>query len=199
MKIQRPIFWHQGLFLQPQHFQLQDQAFHSRLIPFLKYHAPHFWGVCAADIDQAALGTGSFLLESGAFLFQDGSYLEVPGNALISPRRLEGAQSEGKPLKVYLGLKRWNHGAENVTVVDNPGEIGSATTRFVSVGAPDQVRDLYGNGPDAQVKRLHHLLRLFWEGELDQLGDYHLIPLAQVESSGVTRLSPAFVPPSLTI
>ena len=56
MKIQPPLFWHQGLFLQPQHFQLQDLVAQSRLIPFQHYLQPHFWGVGSMDIEAAALG-----------------------------------------------------------------------------------------------------------------------------------------------
>jgi len=40
----RPIFWYQGLFLQPQHFQRQDLLAQFRLQPFQTYMHPHFWG-----------------------------------------------------------------------------------------------------------------------------------------------------------
>jgi type VI secretion system protein ImpJ len=199
MKIQRPLFWHQGLFLQPQHFQLQDRAAHSGLIPFLTYHGPHFWGVGAAEIDRGALGTGTFNLESGHFLFQDGSYLEFPGNALVQPRAFDANLEEGKPLQVYLGMRKWNETGENVTVIDTPDDLGSACTRFVAWPDPEEVRDLHGQGPDGQVRRLHYLLKLCWDKELDKLGDYDLIPLAQLENSGGVRLSTTFIPPSLTL
>ena len=78
MKIQSPLFWHQGLFLQPQHFQLQDLSFRSHLIPFQQYMQPHFWGVGAMEIEQGALGSGSFSLLTGQFLFPDGSYVDSP-------------------------------------------------------------------------------------------------------------------------
>lgn len=200
MKIQRPLFWHQGLLLQPQHFQLQDQAIQSRLIPFLKYQQPHFWGGGQAEISRGALATGSFNLLSGSFLFPDGSYLELPGNALIDARPFDGGWLEGsKPLQVYLGLRKWNDSAENVTVIDRREELGAAVTRFVATTDPEEVRDLHGGGPDGQVKRLHYLLRIFWESERDQLGDYELIPLAQLERFGAEiRLSEDFIPPSLS-
>jgi type VI secretion system protein ImpJ len=50
------------------------------------------------------------------------------------------------------------------------------------------------------VKRLFYVLRLFWESEREQLGDYLLIPLAQLERlGGEVRLSEGFIPPCLTI
>lgn len=201
MKIQCPVFWHQGLLLQPQHFQLQDQAVQSRLIPFLKYQEPHFWGVGEAEIDQGALVTGSFRLESGTFLFPDGAFVEFPGNARVESRRLDGGGlPEGKPLQVYLGLRKWNDAGENVTVIDGREELPAAATRFVAMADPEEVKDLHGGGPDGQVKRLHYLLRIFWEGEMAQLGEYFLIPLARLELFGAeVRLSTRFVPPSLAL
>jgi type VI secretion system protein ImpJ len=200
MKTQRPLFWHQGLFLQPQHFQLQDQVDQSRLVPFLRYLQPHFWGVGEAEIDEEALGAGSFNLSSGSFLFPDGTYLEIPGNALVDPRHFDRGLLDGKPLQVYLGLKKWNNAGENVTVTNGREEVCRAATRFVAMADPEEVRDLHSGGPDGQVKRLHHLVRIFWEGELDQLGDYLLIPLARLEKNGAdVRLSTRFVPPSLAL
>jgi type VI secretion system protein ImpJ len=200
MKIPRPLFWHQGIFLQPQHFQLQDQVTQSGLLPFLKYQQPHFWGVGEVDIDKSALAAGVFNLVSGNFLFPDGSYLQLPGNALVEPRRLDGGLPEGKPLLAYLGLRKWNESGANVTVLDRLDDLGLARTRFVTAADPEEVRDLHGGGADGQVKRLYYLLRVFWEVELGELADYHLIPLARLEQFGTDiRLSPRFVPPSLAL
>lgn len=199
MKIQRPLFWHQGLFLQPQHLQLQDRFVQSQLIPFLKYQQPYFWGACSAEIDEGGLGTGSFALDSGSFLFQDGTYVEFPGNALCAARRF-GTLQEGRPLRVYLGLRRWDPAGQNVAVIDSPEEAGSSPRRFLAMADPEEVRDQHGSGPDGQVKRLQHLLKLFWEDELDQLGDYHLIPLARLhDAGGGITSSASFVPPCVTI
>lgn len=201
MNVHRPLFWHQGLFLQPQHFQLQDQAVQTRLIPFLHYQQPHFWGVGALEIDPGALGSGSLSLQTGSFLFPDGTYVELPGNALVDPRPFDGGALEGgKPLQAYLGLRKWHDTGENVTVLERREDLGGATSRFVAMADPEEVRDLHGNGPDGQVKRLHHLLRIFWESERDQLGDYLLIPLARLEKFGAeVRLSRRFVPPALAL
>lgn len=199
MKIQRPLFWHHGLFLLPQHLQLQDQAAESRLLPFLNYQLPHFWGIARMTVNRAALGIGSFQLESGAFLFPDGTYLEVPHNALVEPRSFDGHLQEGKPLQVYLGIRKWNEAGGNVTELEAPDRPGSTATRFVTGKNPEEVRDLYGKGGEGHVRRLDCLLKVFWEGELDRLGDYLLIPLARLEHFGGIGLSAAFIPPSLTL
>src|SRR3990170_3345862 len=70
MDIQRPIFWHQGLFLQPQHFQLLDLSFRSLLAPYFNFLEPHFWGISEIKIQEAALGNRTFNTIKGNFLFQ---------------------------------------------------------------------------------------------------------------------------------
>ena len=56
MAIQKPLYWHQGLFLQPHHFQQQDLTFQTWLTPLHAYAQPHFWGVGEFEIHRAALG-----------------------------------------------------------------------------------------------------------------------------------------------
>ncbi|MGA1874884.1 MAG: type VI secretion system baseplate subunit TssK, partial [bacterium] len=74
------------------------------------------------------------------------------------------------------------------------------TTRFVTCADPEEVQDIHQTGPKAHVKRLYHVLRIFWEREKDQAGDYTLIPVAQLERFGEEiRLSERFIPPSLAI
>lgn len=197
MSIQRAVFWHQGLFLQPQHFQLQDLTFQSLLVPFNNLMIPFFWGAAGLEIHKAALGNRSFNPLKGELLFPDGSYVVFPGNALIEPRLFEEAWVEGgKPLTVYLGLKKWSNTKENVTVVPALEDLSKITTRYVTTPDPEDAPDLHQAGPQGKVSRLYHVLRVFWETEKAQLGDYELIPVAQLERFGEEiSLSSRFVPP----
>lgn len=201
MDIQKPLYWHQGLFLQPQHFQLLDLFHQSLLSPFRQFMTPHFWGISKIEIHKAGLGNRSFSPLTGDLLFQDGSYTVFPGNALVEARSFDTAWVEGgKPLTVYLGLKKWNEAAENVTVLDKLENLTGVTTRFVARPDPEEVRDLHSGGPKGQVKRLFHVLKVFWETEVEQLGDYLLVPVGQLERSGEeVKLSDRFIPPSLTL
>jgi type VI secretion system protein ImpJ len=201
MDIQRPLFWHQGLFLQPQHFQLFDRSFQSLLMPFHNFIEPHFWGIGEIEIQKTALGIKSFNLLKGIFLFPDGTYVVLPGNAVFEARTFNEAWVEGgKPFPIYIGIKRWNDAGENVTVLDTLENISVITTRFVSLADPEEVKDLHSGGPSGQIKRLHYVLKIIWETEREQFGDYILIPIAQLEKMGEEiRLSERFVPPCLTI
>lgn len=201
MDIQRPLYWHQGLFLQPQHFQLLDLSFRSLLTPYHDSLGPHYWGIGEMEIQKASLGNGSFNPLKGNFLFPDGTHIVLPGNALIEARSFDEAWVEGgKPLSVYVGLKKWNNAGENVTVLEKLESFSEVNTRYVTVADSEEILDLHSGGPQGKVKRLHFVLKVFWETERDKLGDYVLIPIAQLERVGEEIvLSQRFTPPCLTI
>jgi type VI secretion system protein ImpJ len=199
--MERPLFWHQGLFLQPQHMQLADLHAQSLLTPVYRYLCPYPWGIGEVEIQTAALDNLNFNLVRGNFVFPDMTYIALPGNAIIEARSFDEAWVEGgKPLGVYLGLKKWNENGENVTVLPQLSNLADVNTRFATTADPEEVQDLHQNGPPAHVQRLHHVLKVFWETEKDQLGEYQLIPVAQLERTGErVVLSEKFIPPALTL
>jgi type VI secretion system protein ImpJ len=197
----KPVFWYQGLFLQPQHFQQADLYGQSLSSPLKRYLQPFFWGACRMAVDEGALRERVFELSQGEFIFQDGSYVSLSENALLQPRSFKDFWVEmEKPLKVYLGLKKWDRNGNNVTVLAGDESYHALQSRFVSPEAAEEVKDLYQKEQTAQVKFLDYLLKVFWEGEPETTGDYHLIPIAVLEFDGQdVRLSKEFEPPTVTI
>ncbi len=200
MKSIRPIFWHQGLFLQPQHFQLSDQAAQAPIRPLLDTTLPYGWGVRQVDIQSSALTRGTAHVNEIALLFQDGTYVQFPGNAVVIPRSFEKDwTAREKPLTIYAGLRRFKENDRNVTIVPHLDTEG-VETRFLSLSDPEEYPDLYGDGPVAPVKTLYYNIRLFWEEEIEGLNHYNLIPVGQVLwDSGVIKVSSSFIPPSLSL
>ena len=196
-----PVFWHQGMFLQPQHFQLAELSAELRFTPYRQWTTPHLWGVCRAEVELSASGLRSLSVTSGEFLFTDGTFLNFPGNAVIEPRLLpETIGAAGSAMTAYLGLRKWQEHGENVTTVAQGEPLGRVASRFVTGEVGASRPDLYGAGPAAEVRQLSHLVRIFWQDELDLLGDYLLIPFARVEMRGeAVELSRDFIPPSVSI
>jgi type VI secretion system protein ImpJ len=199
--MEKPLFWHQGLFLQPQHFQMEGLHTHSLLSPFFEFANPHFWGVGELSIQKAALGNRTFSLHTGEFIFPDMTHVQYPGNALVQPRSFEKDWTEGgTPLKILLGLRKWNPNGKNVTVVPALNDVSKITTRFASTADAEEIPDLHQDGPTAPIKRMLYVLKIFWESEIDSLGDYTLIPVAELVRTGEeTARSKSFIPPSLTL
>mgnify|MGYP001067167546 CR=1 FL=1 len=72
---------------------------------------------------------------------------------------------------------------------------------IVSPDATEQeVADLHAGGPAGRVRRLHYVLKLLWEHEIGEAGDYVLLPLTQLTKVGAeVRVSEDYSPPCLTL
>ncbi|MDQ8021117.1 MAG: type VI secretion system baseplate subunit TssK [Moraxellaceae bacterium] len=201
MEIKKPIYWHQGLFLQPQHFQLTDLHSRFRLKPFLEIGLPYFYGIGDLKISESALANRVFEVETATVLFRDGTYLEFPGNAVLKPRSFEGAWKDPhKPLRVYFGIKKLSMVEPNVTVVRALQDGADLNTRCVSTFEAEEYRDIHSDGPPAEIKSLTYVIRILWEDEIASLTDYELIPVAQLERNGeAIKPSPRFIPPCFAL
>jgi len=199
--MEKPVYWHQGLFLQPQHFQLDNLFHQSLLTPYQKHLQPHFWGVENIEISETALGNYSFTINQGRFLFPDMTYVDYPANAMLKPRSFESDWLDAsRPLGVYIGLKKYDRQDKNVGVLTEHSNAEASHFRFVTSADPEMMKDTHEDGPDAEIRQLTYHLKIFWDHELDQLGEYLLIPVGQCRRSGDDiLLSDAFIPPVLGI
>jgi len=198
--LNQPLFWHQGLFLQPHHFQYQDAWTARNLARQLDLIMPWGWGFGALQIDDTALAARHLVIEQLTLRWPDGTLTEAPGNARIESVRFELADFSQGPRTLYVGLRRHVEGQPNVQKFENLDDAGQANTRLAVPADPQQVPDRYTPGPTGRVTLMTYVLRLFWDDELDHLGDYDLMPVAQLEQDGeVVRMMPRFVPPCLNL
>ncbi|MCD4721632.1 MAG: type VI secretion system baseplate subunit TssK [Desulfobacula sp.] len=197
----KPLFWHQGLFLQPHHFQLNDLYNRSIMEPWYNYMAPHFWGVGSFEIQESSLANYIFAIQAGEFVFPDNSHVIIGENGVIQARSFEKAWEDGgKSFLVYLGLKKWDENGENVTAITDFNDLSPVSNRFVSSTDPEEMADLHGDGPKAEVKRMSFLVKIFWETEIDHLGDFQLIPIARLKRElEEIVICNDFIPPCLAI
>ena len=195
------IYWHQGMFLQPQHFQMADLNHQFQQRPIRDAGLPHFWGAGALELVASAVANRTVEIQSAHLIFPDRTYVEYPGNAVIQARPFDLDWIEGdKPFMVYLGLKKLSPIENNVSVVADLTQAGSAATRFASLSNPVEVADIYSDGPTAQVRSLLHVVKVFFEPELDKLQDYSLIPVARLVRDGdAIKLSDSYIPPCYAI
>jgi type VI secretion system protein ImpJ len=199
----RPLYWHQGLFLQPQHLQLLDLHVQSLPLPLQRFQKPYFWGVIRLQVQESALQSRTFAASLIEVLFQDGTWVSCPGNGVVQAMSFKDVPFDfegGKPLTVYLGLRKWNPGDRNVTSVSGTEDLNTLGTRFICPIDPEVVRDLHHTGPEARVRLMRYVLRFFWETEIEGLGDSLLIPIARLQLEGKEiTLSRDYIPPALTL
>ena len=195
----RPIFWHQGLFLQPQHFQYNDLFWQTKQAEVLSLMSPYPWGIIKLDVDEAALSTFQLRLLKLKAVMRDGSLIHYPGNAIVESRPFELTKmSYG--MNVYVGLRRWSPEQPNVDVVPEITPTAEYTKRLVAEANPEVVADSYAQGPEGRVSLMSFAVRLFWEDEIEEAGDYELIPLLRLEQDGdQVRWVKKYIPPCLNI
>ncbi|MGY4730817.1 type VI secretion system baseplate subunit TssK [Burkholderia pyrrocinia] len=195
------IYWHQGMLLQPQHFQLAELHQQFRLAPWLTSGLPHFWGVGELKLSEAAIDNRMIEIRSAHLLFPDRAYAEYPGNAVVMARAFDPAWlGDGRSLTVHIALKRLARDENNVTVSTAPDALPRAATRYATLQSADEVRDLYSDHPPAPVRTLKHVLKIVFDRELDGLTDHETIPIARVVRDGERlRLDDDFVAPCYTV
>lgn len=185
MNIKQSIFWHQGLFLQPQHFQQMEMHQQYCREPLVRMLNPYPWGFESLDISDSALGNRVVEVRALSLLMPDQTYLQYPGNVIIAARSFDKLWSDPDlPLNVYLALRRFSFAEPNVSVVDSIAQGTEARTRFASLSNPAEVSDVYSGGGQAVLPTVMHVARLVFESELSGLDDHEVIPLVELTLEG---------------
>lgn len=200
---ERSIFWHQGLFLQPQHFQHFDRYVSSLISPAYQFIQPYLWGLRTITFNESALLNRVVELTEFEALFQDNSWAVLGKNCSIAPRSFADLDFDftGKDIfTVYLGLKRVDRFEANVTQV-NRNAAGVVDTRYWVDRDPEEVNDMYvADGTTAQVSFLEYNVRLFWPDEMKDNDQYLFLPIARLQMKGEDiHLDKTYIPPTFQL
>ena len=203
MMTENPLFWKQGLFLHPQHFQLMSRQLHGDLEPVLRLASPRAYGVRNLKIRSSALENGVLDITGGDFLFPDGTYARLPANAVLAPRQMAGLEDTtgGQLVTAYVGLRKWNDRGRNVSPRETRGRgVERVESMYVSDLAPETVPDLYSDGPEAEILTMHYALKIILEPEIAHYGECHLLPVARLRKVGDRfQIENGYIPPALSI
>jgi len=186
VNIKRPLFWHQGLFLQPQHFQYADAHHEWAATALDRAIHPNHWGVVELGLNEERLNSGVIEIERGTFLLRDGTHVSIPDNAVVATRDFRADwEADQNAFAVYLGIRRLSDAETNVTVVPDREAATGVQTRFASLADADPMPDVHQGREEAvQVKTMFYVMRLFWERELDDAEDYDTLPLLRLVRDG---------------
>ncbi|MCK6553146.1 type VI secretion system baseplate subunit TssK [Candidatus Binatia bacterium] len=209
----RPVFWGQGMFLEPQHFQQQDWYHEACLHRYFRLFVPFCWGVRSLAVTELALQNFVFQIEHCEVVTWDGTLLRfrgdaAPSNARVEPRSFEGdLDAGGKPLSVYLAIRRLQPEGSNVEQATGAAPAGRPTREgpshrryFLESGS---VADL-GAAQD-QTCEVHYLgydVHLLYDVPVARSQDYELVKIAEVLRAADGRggvLSKRYIPPAITV
>ena len=185
MNIAQSVFWHQGLFLQPQHFQHLERQMHFAHSPFVRMLNPYPWGIESITIAESAIANRMLEIREIKALLPDQVFLQYPGNLQIAARSFDKAWTNpDQPLSVYLAIRRFSSANANVTVVDSVGQACEVDTRFASLSNPASQRDVYSQGSEALVPTIVYVAKIIFNDEVDSLDDHDVIALVQLARDG---------------
>lgn len=188
------VFWGEGLFLRPQHFQRQDAYHEARLHDRARSLHPDSWGVRSVRFDSQSLVTGSLRALELSAIFPDGESYDAPSHDQLPEALSLGDLPEGiQATTIHLALPLLREHGGNC---GNDGN-GGQSARFVqnNLATPD----LFTDAAEAELAYLRKSVRLLTD---DKPRDaYTTLPVARVRrtSTGSFELDEAFLPPSLGI
>ena len=214
-----PVNWHEGLFLQPHHFQAWDRHWSERVAKGEQWQSPYSYGVLDLVINPDALAAGFLQIDSlrcktlGGVLIETstGASLErrdlrvaldnliagpatglPPSQSTLEERRRGVASVPTNFLDVYIGVPRLKLGTRNV---DPPEHRNGSRFRTQWLDLPDEldaacVKPVELRELNAQV--LFHT---------DDLAGYDTLKIARIRrgdsDASIARLESNYIPPLL--
>jgi type VI secretion system protein ImpJ len=100
------VIWHEGMKLDPHHFQQLDRYFQYNLNKRIGTLNIHNWGFTELQIDSSALASGNFSLVKCSGVMPDGVYFNMPENeAPPKPRNFEELfEATVDKLEVFIAI-----------------------------------------------------------------------------------------------
>lgn len=196
---QQQIYWHSGLYLQPQHFQSIDLHNEWQLAQIRRSAQPYNKGIVELKINKAALQDFVVRIDKVECIMPDGAYLSYPGNCQLEKRNFRDAWLQrDQPFTLWLALRRFDPQCKNVTLLKKENE--RAGTRWVNTNDDPVMKDIYDQAPEATVARLCYNVRILSAEEMQEAVDCECIPLMRLRYENDSVIfDPEFSAPAVTL
>ncbi len=188
----RAVHWHEGMFLQPHHYQAEHRYLTARTHRALSWPVHHAWGLRSIEIDTDALTNSRFVVRSLRACLRDGTPISVPEDGMLPTLDLKGLFEPGQPLTIFLAVPVLNLGKSNAA-----DDAPDPNARY-KLDTQELEDENTGVNPQPVRVRLHNFRLLV--SDQDQTG-FSTLPIAQLEKSALANAPPqidaAFIPPLL--
>jgi len=196
------VVWTKGMFLTPQHFQVQDQFFEHNIQ--FRFAASNYsnWGVTDLSIDSEALENGQFRLNKCSGIMPDGEPFDIPASDDAPPSRsiADHFPPNRESLDVFLAIPEIRPRARNVTISNGrQGESAAASLGSRYVAEPRMFTDENTGDEEKPIHVARRTFRLVFGDEY--LDGFSKLRIAQVirNAAGMPVLNPQFIAPCLNL
>ena len=191
MNFSNPIYWQQGIFLQPQHFQYSDQYHSSSYARLFGLTRSQPYGVAALEISKERLSAGYLSCTTLQAVLPEGLWIDIRENARLPDRDIRSMVKGNGIYRVAIGLPKLTPGLPAVATSAHDG-------RYETPGYPELLPDLLDETPDLAIDRLWFKCRYLIGDEINAAKDMSVLTLASlVVENGTISLDTSYAPPSL--
>ncbi len=192
MKRLQPVIWSKGVFLSPQHLQLQDRFLENVLQFQLESLSFRPWGFRSLQVSQEGLAAGAFGISSASGMMPDGLLFDIPGSDSAPPPKqlAECFEPDQTSVELYLAVPQYRD--RGLNVASSSREAGARYRAEIEL-----FRDENSGLAEKPVQVARKNFRLLAEGEA--LDGYTTLRAGRVirTEAGTFQLDPRFVPPLL--
>ena len=189
------IFWGEGLFLRPHHFQRMEAQVHESLRLTELLSTPNSYGIYRVQVEQDSLANWRVALSFCHVRLMDGTQIRFPEDchlvAVTIPR--SAFRNSESRVKVYVGVSELRRGINNCSSTDN----GLPPTRYV--GHEEEVEDenLAANPQHMKFRKLNPQILI---GD-DAVRGFDAVPIFQLRLGSSAEAPPQidldYIPPLL--
>ena len=193
-----PVYWHQGMFLRPHHFQAGDRYAADQLRRAGKFDVHYNWGVRFIKINPDALKNFRFEVDRLAARLLDGTLVvaESGTDLALDPLELKREMEQlvpGKTVDILLAVPKLKLGGANA------GKPGELSVRFHVNAAHEPIEDENDGKTPCLLDTRRLNVRLMTT--MDDTTGYEVIPIARIErsvkASGEPQIHEPYIPPVL--
>jgi type VI secretion system protein ImpJ len=204
----QPVYWYEGMFLRPQHFQAAERYWNEMIEISEQIDHPYYYGLRSASISKTAIANNQFQVTQLQARMKDGTIVHLEagqdpdrldlkdsltGKTLDAINLAEAFEKEAK-VRVFLAMPRLMLGRKNA------GSKEGATDARYGIGL-QSVQDENEGGNDQELEFRSLNYRLMLSGQ--NLTGYEVLPIGQVKRSGGASSAPEldteYIPPLIAI
>ena len=193
-----PVYWYEGMFLQPHHLQAAERHQMSATQLGSKWDLHHNWGLRSIELRENALANHRLVIRRLEARLKDGTLVLVrPDDGALPGARPQGGGSKAnQSLKVFLAVPLLRLGRANVCA-EGEGEGDDGRYLLDALEIEDE-----NNGVNQETLQFRLLNLKLLLSTKDEHPGYELLQIARIEKSAEAeappRLDKNYIPPVLS-